>query len=312
VIKIFFRKTYKEFIDFVSNAKDELIILSPFIKLEPLKLLLEKVKPGVKVIVVARWKLIDLLFGSSDIIVFKYLRSLNHDFYTHKKIHLKVIVKDKKNILIGSANITGSGLGLFDSSNIEAISINSLDEKYLPSVYSIIRESELVDQTLVKKISKKLEAYQNVKSLQKKIGKELEKAEKSIFIKLKKNILVYDFLLTPTPDLFVESIKTKNINDEIKHDLRILRLGDSVMNLDILKQSFLKSDAYLWQKKYIIRETLFGMYSEILHNALVDNPKPYRKKVKELVSNMFNWTTAFSRDFFVKEYNHTKSLIQRK
>ncbi|MDO8565662.1 MAG: hypothetical protein Q7S04_00560 [Candidatus Moranbacteria bacterium] len=308
---LYFRKTYSEFVEFVSNTNDELIILCPYIKLEPLKLLLEKVKPGIKVIVVARWKISDLVFGSSDIEVFEYLKSLNHSFYINNKIHLKVIIKDKRNILIGSANITGSGLGLFDSSNIEAIAIESLDEKYLPSVYSILRESIEVDDVLVNTISEKLEGFQNVREEKDKITAELGELEKQIFIKKKKGILVYDFPFTGSPAVLLKAINEKDINDTVQHDLQVLKLTTREINLSLLREAFLTSDAYIWQEQNIPEEALFGKYSELLHNALIDDPKPYRKQVKELVVNMFVWTSELSDDYVIKKYNHTQSLVRR-
>jgi len=205
--ELFFRKTYKEFLDFVSSAQDELIILSPYIKLEPIKLLLGRINPRVRVVVVAKWKLSDLVFGSSDIEVFEYLKNLNHNFYINNKIHLKVIIKDKKEILLGSANITGSGLGLFEDSNIEAIAIDSLDEKYLPSVYSILRESLPLTRNLVDKISKELEIFRSIKEDQKKTIEKLEKLENSIFIRSRNNILVNDFHLLRRQSLFLIMLK---------------------------------------------------------------------------------------------------------
>ena len=309
--ELYFRKTYKEFFEFVSSAQNELIILSPYIKLEPIKLLLEKVRPEVRIIVVARWKMSDLIFGSSDIEVFEYLTNLNCNFYINNKIHLKVIVKDKKNILIGSANITGGGLGLFESSNIEAIAIDILDEKYLPSVYSILRESLLVDRDLVKKISEELIVFQDIKHSEEEIKPEIEKIENLIFKKLRKKILVYDFIFTLTPELFIESIRSNNFSDIIKHDLKILKLTNIKITKDVLRQAFLESDAYLWQQEHIKGKVLFGKYSELLHNNLIDDPRPYRKQVKELVTNMYNWTKEFSDEFKIIEHKHTSSIIKK-
>lgn len=311
MIELFFRKTYREFSEFVISTENELIILSPYIKIEPLKLLIEKVKPGIKVIFVARWKLNDLIFGSSDIEVYEYLKSTGHDFYVNNKIHLKVLVKDKSEILIGSANITGSGLGLFENSNIEAIAVDILDKDYLPEIYSILRESILVDDNLVKNISEKIGIYKGAKDKQNEINDELDKIEKLIFIKSKMHVLVEDFLFTPSPDIFLNSIKSVNINDSVKHDLKVLGLVDINITKEFLAQSFLSSSSYLWQKENIKDSTLFGKYSELLHDALVDDPRPYRKQVKELVANMFSWTKEFSADFDIIQHNHTVSMKRK-
>lgn len=311
--ELFFRKTHREFSEFVSGVTYELIILSPYIKLDPLKLLLKELSPEVKVIVVAKWKLSDLIFGSSDIEVFGYLKELGHSFYVNRKIHLKVIVKDNKEILLGSANITGSGLGLFEDSNIEAIAIDNLDEKYLPSIHSILRESILVDDNLFRKIKAELELYKEAKVEQDKVSKKLEKIEESIFVLDKKNILVDDFIFSSSPVLLLNNLETGNYDEATKHDLVVLKLKETKnkVTLDILKQAFLSSEAYTWQKNNINKKVLFGKYSELLHNALVDSPKPYRKQVKELVASMFTWTKEFSNEFDIVKHTNTSSMVRK-
>jgi len=308
---LFFGKTYKDFFDFVSNTENELIIICPYIKLEAIKLLLESVKSNVKIVVVARWKINDLIFGSSDVEVFEYLKNLGHNFYIHKDIHLKIIIKDKKEILIGSANITGSGLGLLDNSNIEAIAIDSLDEVHLPKINSILRESVQVDQNLINKISKEIALHKDLKEEQVEINKELKKLEDKIFIKNKLNIIVDDFPFNSSPELFIKSIKNGDYNLSVKHDYKLFKLKDEKFDLERLKHEFLQSNAYLWQLENIKGSNLFGKYSELLHNSLVDDPKPYRKEVKELVSNMFNWTEEFSDEYEVVKHAHTSSMIKK-
>lgn len=306
-----FRKTYEDFFEFASTASGELVILSPYIKLDSLRQLLGGVRKDVKVIVVARWRIGDLVFGSSDIEVYKYLKSLGHSFYINREIHLKVIVKDKKEILLGSANITGSGLGLFERSNIEAVAIDALDEKYLPEIYSIVRESVLVDDELLNKINQELESHLDLKKERSELEAKWESIEKTIFKKTKKYVLVHDFILTTSPEACLKAVELKDFNESVVHDLRILGLKKESVTLDSLKDAFLTSVPYIWQKENIRDEVLFGKYSEILHNSVVDNPRPYRKLIKELVANMFSWTEYFSDDYLVKKYNRTKSLIQK-
>lgn len=309
--ELFFNKTYRDFVEFVSSAQNELIILSPYIKLEAIKLLLEKVAPGIKVTVVARWKLSDLIFGSSDVGVFEYLKSCGHNFYIHNKIHLKVVVRDKQDILLGSANITSSGLGLFEGSNVEAITIDGLDEKYLPEIYSILRDSIEVTGELVAEITKELEVHKTDKLEQAKIEEELEKVERQLYVSKKKNVVTYDFVFCESPKIFLQNIESNDMNAGVLHDLKMLGLTPTGMTRELIQKAFLNSAAYVWQLQNIKTEALFGKYSELLHNALVDDPKPYRKQVKELVANMFAWTEEFSNDFETKKYNHTTSLIRK-
>ena len=309
--ELHFRKTHNNFLDFVLATKDELIIMSSYIKLEPLKMLLEKVDPAVKIIVVARWRISDLVFGSSDLEIFDYLKSRNHSLYTHHQIHLKIVVKDKKDILLGSANVTGSGLGLFENSNIEAIAIDSLDEKYLPSIYSILKESKLVTSDIVQKLSEEVEKNAILKENQKKIEADFLRIEKEILINSKTSLLVDDFLFAPSVEDLLVYIRNETHEREVDHDFRILGISDRTATLEQLKQSFLNSNAYSWQLENITGNVLFGRYSELLHNSLMDDPKPYRKTVKDLVSNMFSWTKNCSIDYEIVDHAHTSSMVKK-
>ena len=46
-------------------------------------------------------------------------------------------------------------------------------------------------------------------------------------------------------------------------------------------------------------ELYFGSISEKLHNVLVNDPKPYRKEVKELRQNLLNWVIELDMDAII-------------
>ena len=43
----------------------------------------------------------------------------------------------------------------------------------------------------------------------------------------------------------------------------------------------------------------FGALTEKLHNALVEDPKPYRREVKELLSNLLSWVEELEMEEIV-------------
>ena len=68
---------------------------------------------------------------------------------------------------------------------------------------------------------------------------------------------------------------------------------DELYNGDIgkLKESFRWSNVYLWlltTLKENNRCLYFGALAEKLHNALVSDPKPYRRDVKQMLANLLN------------------------
>ena len=80
-----------------------------------------------------------------------------------------------------------------------------------------------------------------------------------------------------------------------------------------IKQAFRWSKAFLWLYKTVnekeTKECYFGELSAKLHNALVNDPKPYRKEVKDLLSNLLGWIEYFDFDFIkVDRPNHSQRV----
>ena len=118
---------YKEIKNFLSNDFKELIIFCPFISLSGLKRLLGDYVFNDKIItIVTRWRNLDVISGVSDIRVYPFLKEKKISLYHNDYIHLKAFVKDRKECLLGSANITDAGLGVGKAPNIELITTESV------------------------------------------------------------------------------------------------------------------------------------------------------------------------------------------
>ncbi|MFH1824600.1 MAG: phospholipase D-like domain-containing protein [Candidatus Firestonebacteria bacterium] len=313
--KLDFFKTYKSFFNFISNVESELIIICPFIKIAALKKIIENVPLKVKIIIIVRWKIFDIVSGVSDLEIYNYLKKRNYNLYVNNDIHLKVLVKDKREILLGSANITNSGLGLIKDSNIEAISMDHLTFEDLSNVIKILKTSIKVTDETFKKICENVDNFNDIKDQLIMNSNKINACDKNIFVKKSENILVTDFPFSNSPDEFLKNVLKKRFNlPEVEHDMALFGLDEKEPKSNLrnkLKRHFIFSDAFLWQSSIIENETLFGKYSHILHNALMDDPKPYRKRVKELVLNMFNWTQEFSSDYIINKYKHSNSISKK-
>ncbi|MFC1454763.1 phospholipase D-like domain-containing protein [Candidatus Undinarchaeota archaeon] len=309
-----FFKVYPSLFKFLEDVNHELIIICPYIKIKALKRVLAKINPSVKVIVVVRWQLSDILFGSSDLEIYPYLKKLGHELFVNNSIHLKVLIKDKNFLFLGSANITDSGLGFSKKSNIEGICTDSLDFNNMNKLNNIFKSSVKVDDTFYKKISTAAEELKDLKNILDSTSQKMKKFDSEINKKKAENVLVYDFPFYDSPEEFLNDFKNQKFDSlKMKHDLTLFNLKiteDYVAVREKLKSSFLSSSAYSWQNSIITDSILFGKYSSVLHDALIDEPKPYRKTVKELVNNMFNWTEVFSDEFKIKKHRHTHSLVR--
>ncbi len=68
-----------------------------------------------------------------------------------------------------------------------------------------------------------------------------------------------------------------------------------------------------WLKGQLLKEESkslrFGAISSRLHDALLNDPKPYRKEVKDFQVNLFNWLKYLELpDFKFSKYNVSESI----
>ncbi len=96
----------------------------------------------------------------------------------------------------------------------------------------------------------------------------------------------------------------------------MLKLADNQILPNQIKQAFNRSSCYRWLKKVLLesneQQLYFGALSAKLHNALINDPKPYRKEVKELLANLLNWIIELEMDdVFVERPNYSQLVKLR-
>ncbi len=78
------------------------------------------------------------------------------------------------------------------------------------------------------------------------------------------------------------------------------------------KKIFLQSKAFKWLKLVVKDEMTFGELTEKLHEAVLDDPKPYRSEIKKRVELMFDLIRLLDiKDFDIFQMNYTQ-IIKRK
>ena len=104
-----------------SCANDqEAIIVAPYIKEQPLKLFLESVAPNARITCVSRWTPQDIQAGTTDLACRSLIMEHGGTFLLHNRLHAKYYRFDS-NILIGSANLTASGMNIHYAGNLEIL-----------------------------------------------------------------------------------------------------------------------------------------------------------------------------------------------
>ena len=98
----------------------EIIIVAPYIKADALQRLLGLVQDNATITCVTRWNPNDIRVGASDVECRPMI--LQHDgaFRLHPSLHAKYYRCDDK-VLVGSANLTASGMGYADVGNLEIL-----------------------------------------------------------------------------------------------------------------------------------------------------------------------------------------------
>ncbi|MDP3025914.1 MAG: phospholipase D-like domain-containing protein [candidate division Zixibacteria bacterium] len=282
------------------DAESEIIIVSAFTTSEATTYLLQDISSRVTISLVTRWSKYDILSGSSDLGVADIVSQRKGRVFRNSNLHAKLYMIDKGVLLFGSANMTGRGLGIGNMQfNIECL---SCPEKVRPDdiffVNSIIKNSEIIDQALLNELSMQLTDKETSDWNESRI-KEVRKLPQGIFVN--------DFPFCEDP----EELLHDQVTEFAEHDVKLLNIVPSCLNFEEISRSFETSTVIKWLEKTLIGRKSFGELSKEIHDSLLDDPKPYRKEVKELQKNLFNWITKLLTHKFhiyVPEGGHSQFI----
>lgn len=99
-------------------AENDVLIVAPFIKVEPISRLLGCIDANVEKTIVTRWRCADVLAGVSDLEVFSVASRHKAELLLCRDLHAKLYAADGS-CLVGSANITSVALGWRSPANVE-------------------------------------------------------------------------------------------------------------------------------------------------------------------------------------------------
>ena len=218
-----------------------------------------------------RFRLDDIVKGSTDFSVLEYGLQNGWKVYIRFDLHAKTYIVDNKRGIVGSANATGSGLALSKRSNLEMATLTDMDGSDLKKIESLYDDAILVDSVLVEKMKAQIPSTSaNIGS----IGLTWDSEITKLFSPKVSSLFSHEL---PENDTY-EANQYIDFLD-IEYD------GD----IDYLKSQLRWSNAYLWLMGILEDnggELYFGAITEKLHDALVTDPKPYRRDVKRLLANL--------------------------
>lgn len=305
-------KYRNELANALREASDEVVVLSAFVTLKGLKWVFENTPIGsVKGSIVVRWKPEDIISGASTLDIYPEARKVGWDVYVYPTLHAKTILIDCSTVFLGSANVTGHGLSISTEGNQELGVRIAPSDQDLKVVYSLLSEATLITDTIYDDLKQIIEE-QRISAPQKPALNFWPSEIEELFNVVPKKLWVVD-LPWCTPEELINSKESQNgTHLSIVHDMRLL--GFEALELvdeNALKIAFSKSRAWKWLLK-IIRdqeghEVYFGTVTSMLHDSLVDDPKPYRKNVKGLVHNLFSWAECLGGNLVTVDVPGKKS-----
>lgn len=289
----------QKIIDEVSRAADNLQIISAFCKLPAIKFIDENISRPIKQKkLMVRFLLSDILHGATDFELFDYCKANGWQMYVRFDLHAKTYIFDRKRCILGSANLTSKGLGLSLHGNYELSSFAEVDDSDLKKIDTLFDNAILMTDELYIAMKSDYEIAQSNQTPSKTF-----KWNTGIEQKFNPKIdllFTYDFPSTSAP----------NFNDV--NSFEFLEMG-YIPSQEELKQAFRWSKAFMWLYNYVSscpdKTSYFGGVTAALHNTLVNDPKPYRKEVKDLLANTLGWIKALDiNEIAIDTPNHSQRI----
>ena len=278
----------------LKKSKKRIVILSAYVKKIGISWLKDQITDkDIDCTIVSRWQKSDLATGSSDLECYEDCKQNNWKFMILNDLHAKVMLVDNNDLFIGSPNLTGSGMSLIPVSNKELGIKIEATESDIKTIDGLIEDAILVNDEIYNDLKQWKEDLPEIKK------PSIPDYPESLKNKLKENldkIWVHNFPWSKADEL----LNLKNIDENIKHDLELFGLLKNDLDKEKIKDSLIKSKVYKWLigqiKKQKDQEIYFGNLSSIIHNSLLDDPKPYRKNIKDLQSNLYGYVKLYLDD----------------
>jgi PLD-like domain len=294
----------------VKGAEQSVTLLSAYIKIAALTWIDDCIgTKSLNISFVARWRPNDLLSGASDLEVYEHARARGWKFGIDPSLHYKIYLVDDRVALLGSANLTSSGLHLEDAGNLEAGVVIEPSLLDLNRLKQHISECTWVTDELYEEIKSYIESHDGKAILFNAWPRSIQEKMQPSAI----HLWVTDLLFCKPLELLLDN---RAASAESLHDLLLLGVdADEVDRAKLLKQFHL-TKVWLWVltaiKESSYKYVRFGELSARLHSALLDDPKPYRREVKEFISNIFEWIRYLAPDEVgIRKFEHTEALYLR-
>jgi len=141
------------------QAKDEVLLVAPFIKMNALERLLARIPLDARVQCVTRWRLDEIAVGVSDLDVWLLIKDRPHStLWLRSDLHAKYYRGDNE-VLVGSANLTNAALGWSQHTNLEILISSDILNEFEQELFS---GSVMVNDSLYNHVKQMVEAIPSI------------------------------------------------------------------------------------------------------------------------------------------------------
>lgn len=267
----------------LKNCTESVQVITAFCKLEGLRFYEKNLNTNLtskKLLV--RFRMDDILSGATDLEIYNFCKEYNWELYIQLDLHAKTYIFDNKRCIIGSANLTNSGLGLDRQRNLEISYVTNLAENEANAIERLFQNSTRLNDDLFYKMQCEIKQIDQLLVKGARWSKDIEK----------ELIISYDVL-------FVNDFPKYNSFESYREEeIEFLDLKRD-WTFDEIKMKFHQCKAFRWLVLTLSEngnEMYFGAIVTKLQSILINDPKPYRKEVKVLLSNLLQWIQDFEME----------------
>lgn len=258
-------------------SRESIKIISAYVTQTAVDWLSTCIPEHIEVILVCRLSPKDVLQGATQLSALQSALQKGYSVHCLHSLHAKIYSVDNETLYVGSANLTNNGFKIYGEGNLEACTSVPPTKNNLDFVNKVICNSIILDSETLKRMQACLEGNETEISLNEWPEGIIEET---------KDIWVRDFFWS-TPE-------HTSINADVIHDLGILGIEkfqslkqDQVLNCRCVKWLISKlEDAP-------DNELFYGFLTKQLHDDLMDDPEPYRRDVKNLLSNLIMYVEKY-------------------
>ncbi|PKI12749.1 phospholipase D-like domain-containing protein [Colwellia sp. 12G3] len=265
---------------------DNLNIISAFVT-KPAITWLEALIVNSSVCIVGRFSPNDFIVGASNIEAIRQCILSGYKVKCLPNLHAKIYQVDEDLIFTGSANMTGKGLALVNEGNLEACTKVTPSDSSKDFIKRIVNVSVSLTIEMIDQMQEIIDGFSESNLL------DIPNVWPEHIMPKIKDLFVSDFPLSKQG----ENHEMYDVNPSL--EFAIIEANKS--NFTYAQSLFKNSKAYCWLISILTeykgdRDLGFGQISSLLHDELCDDPAPYRRDIKGIQANLYEYLALYASD----------------